>query len=184
MTPAISNRRLDAAAKQPRSANGKFAVMPPLESFWSRVEVHGPEECWLWRGAVGSDGYGYFRHQGAHRHSWELAHGRAIPKGLFACHSCDTPLCVNPAHIWLGTHQENMDDMLRKGRGGPRARRSGSGFIKADACKRGHIYAEQRKTAWAVANGKNYCIQCRDARDKIYKERRREKRRLDRESAR
>lgn len=83
--------------------------------------------CWLWTGYMNRQGYGRLRVGGrsgrmilAHRASWERERG-PIPDGLDCLHACDTPLCINPAHLFLGTHADNMADMVRKGRiGGER----------------------------------------------------------------
>lgn len=87
--------------------------------FWSRVDKRGPDECWMWRGSVNkSNGYGagYIgRTMNAHRVAYILTYG-SIDPALDVCHTCDTPLCVNPAHLWAGTTKENMNDASRKGR--------------------------------------------------------------------
>lgn len=93
-----------------------------MERFWAKVKKGSG--CWIWTGARTTSGYGFFnlprnglpkRVVKAHRYAWTLAQG-AIPDGMFVCHSCDVPLCCNPEHLWLGTHDENMRDMVRKGR--------------------------------------------------------------------
>jgi hypothetical protein len=75
--------------------------------------------CWLWLGRPQSTGYGQLHVSGkrtlAHRYSWELEIG-PIPDGMYVLHRCDNRLCVNPDHLFVGTHQDNMDDMVRKGR--------------------------------------------------------------------
>lgn len=88
-----------------------------IERFWSKVDTRG--DCWLWIATKLPKGYGLFRCQGklhkAHRFVWELTYGE-IPDKLFVLHHCDTPSCVNPTHLFLGTHQENMADCVNKGR--------------------------------------------------------------------
>lgn len=98
------------------------------ERFWRRVEK--TEGCWLWRGSVDEDGYGSIGSFGnadrmkSHRYSWALHHG-PIPEGLYVLHNCNTlrepgdtsyRRCVNPAHLFLGTNDDNMRDMVEKKR--------------------------------------------------------------------
>lgn len=74
--------------------------------------------CWLWTGAALPSGYGQFKtagHNLAHRYSYEVHHG-PIPSGLCVLHHCDNPACVNPDHLWAGTHRDNAIDKVIKGR--------------------------------------------------------------------
>jgi hypothetical protein len=93
----------------------------PLEDrFWTSVRIGAADECWEWTGAKDASGYGEitFRRRvlKAHRIALELA-GYDI-RGVFSLHECDNPGCVNvhPKHVRPGTHQENMDGMVARGR--------------------------------------------------------------------
>lgn len=96
-----------------------------MERFWASVDK--TDGCWLWTALADEHGYGLRHWQGrrqkAHRISWQLANG-PIPDGLHVLHHCDTPGCVNPGHLYLGTHADNMRDMAARGRavGGPGAK--------------------------------------------------------------
>lgn len=94
--------------------------IPIADRFWPKVDKLGPDDCWIWNGSEHGRGYGGFSYQGrsvpAQRIAWMLEYGDP-PRHLFVCHRCDVPKCVNPAHLFLGTHQDNMDDMAAKGRG-------------------------------------------------------------------
>jgi hypothetical protein len=87
------------------------------ERFWAYVQKTA--SCWVWTGTQSDNGYGRIwgkgRHIKAHRFSWEL-HNGPIPEGMHVCHKCDTPACVNPEHLFLGTASDNMRDMVAKGR--------------------------------------------------------------------
>lgn len=92
------------------------------DRFYKRVKK-SPNGCWEWTGELTINGYGRFqvnnkgkktRHS-AHRVAFFLENG-PFPKEKIICHSCDNRICVNPDHLWIGTCQENTDDMFRKGR--------------------------------------------------------------------
>jgi hypothetical protein len=114
--------RLDSARRfcSLKCRNGRPIVALDCR-FWSKVIKS--DKCWTWTGAINKHtGYGTIglgrrsgKTRGAHRVSWELAHG-PIPEGLYVCHRCDNKRCVRPDHLFLGTAEDNAQDALRKGR--------------------------------------------------------------------
>lgn len=103
----MRRRKLGPAPKRP---------MP--ERFWLKVDKSG--ECWLWTSYINPCGYGQFqetsyRSERSHRVAWRIVNG-PIPDGMFVLHRCDVRRCVNPAHLFLGTNDDNMADKVAKGR--------------------------------------------------------------------
>lgn len=134
----------------------------------SRV-IKQPDGCWLWAGSVNPQGYGMLmnpeRGHGqaravgerrtllAHRWAWTLKHGE-IPAGLYICHHCDVPQCVNPAHLFAGTARDNVQDALVKGR-----RQLPQ---KQALCKRGHAIETR-------ASGVRICRTCHREHQRRFK---------------
>lgn len=87
--------------------------------FWDRVDQRGPDQCWPWLAGGHPNGYGQIVVDGhkvyAHRHAYELVHG-PVPAGLLIRHTCDYPPCCNPAHLIPGTHAQNAQDAVERGR--------------------------------------------------------------------
>lgn len=105
--------------------------------------------CWLWEGSLHSTGYGTLYWDGTtqftHRLSYRTFRGE-IPDKLYVLHRCDVRCCINPNHLFVGTHQDNMDDMVSKGR-------AGRDFV--ERCKHGH-------DNWVtIESGRRVCNTCR-----------------------
>ncbi len=105
------------------ATNGTLCVRDLHPGFWSRVDILGPDDCWVWEGSRTDKGYGRFsvshtKHMRAHRMAYKIVHG-SIPVGKNINHSCDNKLCCNPVHLWVGSQTENMMDMRVKKRGKP-----------------------------------------------------------------
>lgn len=103
-----------------RFYKGHRPTSTPEQLFLKNVTIGQPDECWEWQGYINDSGYGEIRCGTgpllrAHRVSYEIYKG-LIPDGIFVCHSCDNPRCVNPNHLWLGTNADNVHDMDKKSR--------------------------------------------------------------------
>jgi hypothetical protein len=140
-----------------RLTRNELRGRPLAERVRLQTERRGPDECWPWIGSHDRNGYGHLTRFGkqvrAHRVAWELANGRE-PRGCI-CHSCDNPACVNPAHLWEGSHADNMRDMHAK------RRHPGGSFRRTnpETCRNGHSLAPENR----IPNGpgRTTCRICR-----------------------
>ena len=135
--------------------------MPDYAARFQNYDPH-PNGCWIWKGAPSAKmGYGQasFGPRGArtviyaHRLSWLVNYG-PIPAGLDVLHKCDRPLCVNPSHLFLGTHGDNIRDCVSKGR-------QRNQNMNRVVCHRGHPLSGDNLIR--EANGTRRCRQCRAA---------------------
>lgn len=133
------------------------AIVPPENRFWKYVDRSGPL-CWEWTAAQDYLGYGRFNDENGrkmlpYRWLYEVARG-PIPQGMFLCHHCDNPRCVNPDHLFVGTALDNRRDCVQKGRAfhGPRGTH----------CPHGHEYSPGSWVIGYIAGRPSRrCLQCR-----------------------
>lgn len=115
-----------------------FIRVPLIERFWSRVVIKSDDECWEWIGNKSHNGYGTMAISHgvmirAHRLSWMLCCGD-LQKDILVLHHCDNPSCVNPKHLFIGTHKDNAVDAKVKGRW-TRGEKSGRSKLKESDVK-------------------------------------------------
>ena len=117
--------------------------------------------CWIWTGNAGQPprDYGYMTYRKrswrVHRLSYAL-HKGPIPEGMVVCHTCDTPRCCNPDHLWIGTQDDNLADMRA---------RNGHYLSNKTVCKRGHEFTPDN--TWTDSTGRRHCRICARARLRV-----------------
>lgn len=109
-----------------------------LARFWSRVEPASDFQCWEWRGAANTKGYGRWQGLLAHRVAYTLVNG-PIPSGLVIRHRCDNPACCNPRHLEVGTQAENVTDCVTR-------------FRNARGSRHGRTKITDDQVKWILAN--------------------------------
>ena len=134
----------------------KYTPHNPIKKFWLRVDKQSNEACWVWKGYCLPNGYGRLRWnkrlEYAHRIAYLLTYGE-LPGEKEVCHKCDNPSCCNPKHLFLGTHQENMQDRETKQRG-VRYRGENSPHAKLTATQvieMRRMYAASERTQESIA---------------------------------
>lgn len=87
--------------------------------FWNKVNIRGPDDCWIWQGCISGSGYGSFntgnnKKINSSRFAWILVNGPIVSKSLLVLHRCDNKSCCNPNHLYLGTHGDNVNDLCKR----------------------------------------------------------------------
>jgi len=127
-----------------RTCNGPRCPLL-LEKLFEGKFIIRPSGCHEWQGAINAAGYGQVKRDGkmlmVHRLMYEMRVG-PIPDWAFVLHYCDNRRCANPEHLFLGTHQDNMDDMVAKGR---QARGERHGRYRGKRCEGGGLHGPERQ---------------------------------------
>ncbi len=153
----------------------RMETLKIIAARWSLKKLKGrctvtESGCWEWNGRIGGSGYGRHettvqgrrKHIVVHRLAFVLAFG--LPSKPYVCHRCDNRICANPEHLFEGTHRDNMDDMMAKGR-------TNNGNRDKDACPRcGGLYSESKHKSQATKNGRGRrrCLPCKRKKQAEY----------------
>lgn len=160
-----------AASESPLPVSEMEEREADLAKFFSRVQK--TDTCWLWNGGKNRTGYGRFSYRGKNIAAHRFLIAKDIPPGMFACHHCDNPPCVNPAHIFIGTAKDNSDDMRAKGRQCYMDSKLSEEIVieilkqrDVGAVTLARKYDVSRITIWQIRNGKRW----RETHEKFHKQ--------------
>lgn len=144
-------------------------VKPLRERFEAKVLKGAYTTCWIWTGSAQKSGYGKISTgpsgilKRANRVSFELYVGE-IPDGIFVCHKCDNPWCVNPDHLFLGTPKENTADAIAKGR--MSTPKCGAANKAKTHCVHGHEFTPEN--TYIYSSGLRCCKECNKLKHRGY----------------
>lgn len=146
------------------------------ERFWKKVQKDDLDKCWNWTASRTQNGYGRFcigknKYFLAHRISYMLSY-RVDPGELSVCHACDVPSCVNPNHLFLGTHKENIHDSIKKGRWDKNSVPNGITNRNKTHCINGHEFTPENTYHYSQKNNAKgrRCLTCSRERMLKYRE--------------
>jgi len=156
---AKTERAQPLVCKNKLCVNPQHLIFGDVARFWAKVHKLGNNDCWVWTASQDKDMYGKFRlvKNGkkidirAHVYSWQLYVGRPIPISMIICHKCDKPYCVNPNHLFIGTTQDNANDMVKKGRSLKGERNAASKLTTVKVKKARDLFATGNYTKKQIA---------------------------------
>jgi hypothetical protein len=126
-----------------------------IQTFWSRVDIKDPDECWIWKGRIDHRGYGVYNKVKATRLAWFIAYG-VLPEDN-ACHTCDVRACVNVKHLYDGSNLQNQQDSIERGRKPIGERVSNSKLIESQVREIKQIYRLPNPPSYSSI-GKRYGV--------------------------
>lgn len=128
--------------------------LPIADRFWNKVNINNDDDCWPWIASKDAKGYGFFKLDGKMVHAHRMAlvlEGEKVPDKLLVCHKCDNPPCCNPRHLFIGTHKDNTQDSVRKGRWPIGEKHHNSKLTEKDIIKIRKLHSKENLSMYRIA---------------------------------